>query len=309
MVKAPKVLLLCVAAALMGVEAGAQTHGAPATSTSAATLEPVGDDPFSEVFEAAATKPTGESAAPAQPVGDTTRAASPASSKPAAPSKVPAVQAVAPRATSDLYIGPYLRLSGLVVQDPGFGLIAPFGALVRLEGGMEVAPFAAARGLSFEGGLGLGVQSDTSFERIKGQFVLVSFQASAIYRQPLFTYLAAYARATGALNIAHLRFAEGLDDKEVDDLKFNGSGAGTLGLELTIPLGFTPQDGDGRSASQYLGFFFEAGYEMHTNLQFSGARRDVREDSTPARIPVSSQSLGDLDLSGWIWRLGGSFRF
>ena len=174
---------------------------------------------------------------------------------------------------------------------------------------MEVAPFSAVRGLAFEGGLGLGVQSDTSFERIKAQFALVSFQASVIYRQPLFTYLAAYARATGALNVAHLRFAEGLDDKEVDDVEFNGSGAGTLGLELTIPLGFTPQGSNGRAASQYLGFFFEAGYEVHTSLQFSAARRDVSEDSTPARIPISSESIGDLDLSGWMWRLGGSFRF
>lgn len=292
--------------------AGPLTTTTTAAATSGASLEVVDSDPFTDVFEGSgptpAPAPSGANASPApapQPVADRAKPA-PAPAQPG-----PQLQSAPPAAPSDagLYLGPYLRLSGLAVRDADFGLIAPFGALVRLEGGLEVAPFAAAQGLAFEAGLGLGVQSDTSFERVKGQFVLTSFQVSAIYRQPLFTYLAAYGRATGAANLAHLRLAKGLSEKEVDDLRVSASVAGTLGLELTIPLGFTPQGGGGRQVNNYLGFFFEAGYELHSSLQFDGARRDVSEDSDPARIAISGQSLGDLSLSGWIWRLGGSFRF
>lgn len=299
------VLLSTLAASAAGEASGQLLKGTEtSTGASGAVLEPVEVDPFSDVFEASSpnVQPAPAAAAPAP---------TPAPATTPAPAPPPAAAAEAPpRATGQgLYWGPYLRLSGLAVRDDSFGAVAEFAALVRLEGGLEVAPFGAAEGFAFEAGLGIGAQGNRSFDELEAQLVVTSLQVSALYRQPIFTYLAAYARVTGSANVAHLRFARGAFEKEVDQIAVDGAGAGTLGLEATIPLGYTPQGAAGRKVDNYLGFFFEAGYELHTDLDFDGARRDVDEDTEPARIPIASEPLGELNLTGWTWRLGASFRF
>lgn len=280
--------------------AGSVMAGPVSTSSSTpARLEPVEADPFGALAPAATS-----SRAPAA-----VTAPDPAPS-PAVSATQTAETSPAPKATtSALHLGPYARLSGLVVQDPSFGVVGPIGALVRLEGGLEVAPFGAAQGLAFEAGLGIGFTADTALERVEAQLVVTSFQVSAVYRQPIVSMLGVYGRVTGAANVAHLRLARGAFEKEIDQTAFDGALGGTAGLELAIPLGYTPQGSGGRSVDNYLSFFVEAGYEAHTTLSFDDARRDVDADTEPARIPVSGQPLGDLDLSGWLWRFGGAFRF
>ncbi|MCB9650540.1 MAG: hypothetical protein H6730_28710 [Deltaproteobacteria bacterium] len=293
--------------------AAAQVRTA-STAKSGAVVESATDDPFGEVFDAAppaAAQPTdpAEMEAMERDMSDMAKKAAPASAPPPAP---PAPSLVAQPDAVDaagLFLGPYLRLSGLVVKDPGFGLVAHFGALVRIEGGIEVAPFAGNRGLSFEAGLGAGFQAATSFETVESQLGVTSLQVAALYRVPVFTYLAGYAKVGGAVNFAHLRFAKGVFEKEVDQVKVAPSGSLVGGLELTIPVGYTPMGGGGKKANNWLGFFLEVGYELYGNLDFDHVRRDVDEDTDPARIPVLAQELGDLDLSGVTWRLGGSFRF
>ncbi len=213
-----------------------------------------------------------------------------------------------PRPAS-LHWGPYARIAGLVVNDDSFGLNSPLGALVRMEGGLELAPNSALSGMAYEFGLGVGAQASTSFDRVKSRFALSSLQASALYRSRFAAYFTGYGRATVGLNAAYLNLAPGLLDKGVDQFALGGSIAATLGAELSVPVYFTPQGKAKMAADNYLGFFFEAGYEVHTNLQFDSASRDVDTDTEPARIPGSSERFGDLNLTGWIWRLGGSFRF
>jgi hypothetical protein len=230
----------------------------------------------------------------------------------AAPAAPQVAAVVAPRSMlwpPSVPFGPYLRLSGLAVRDRSFGLTAPFGALVRLEGGVEVSPLPEIRGLAFELGMGIGAQGATSLDTVHSRFAVTSFQASVLYRQGLFSYFTAYGRATGGLNVAYLNLAPELFDRGVDKLAVGASVAGTLGMELSIPIRFTPRKSDPQAGDNYLGFFFEAGYEVHSNLQFDGASRDVDVDTEPARIAGSREGLGDLNLTGWLWRLGGSFRF
>jgi hypothetical protein len=285
------------------------------SSASGAVVESVSEDPFGDVFTRPEAAPTPEAAAPsaeAQMEADLRQGAAAAAQPASAAPPVPTATALVPEGAvsgQGLYLGPYLRLSGLVVRDPSFGLVSHIGALVRLEGGLELAPFGGNRGLSFEAGLAAGLQSAGSFDTVDAQLGLTSLQVAALYRVPFFTYLAGYVKVGGALNAAHLRLARGLFEKEVDQVKVTPSGSAVAGAELTIPLGYTPMGGGARKANNWLGFFLEVGYEVYGTVDFDGARRDVDEDTDPARIRVLSQSLGDLSLSGWTWRLGGSFRF
>ena len=299
----------------IGLVAPASTQAQVTTASAAksgAVVESVSDDPFGDVFAPAPREGGGPAEADVMDAElDAMSARARAAAPPPAAAAPVASAEVAPSSVSaqGLYVGPYMRLSGLVVRDPSFGLVSHIGSMVRIEGGFEVAPFAGNRGLAFEAGLAAGLQSARSFDTLDAQLTLTSLQVAALYRVPVSTYFAGYAKLGGALNAAHLRVAEGLFDKEVDQVKVAPSGLAVGGVEVTIPLGYTPMGGGARKANNWLGFFLEVGYEVFGALRFDGARRDVDEDTTPARVPVLAQDLGDLSLSGWTWRLGGSFRF
>lgn len=221
-----------------------------------------------------------------------------------------ALSRTAPAPSGDgLFLGPYARLSGIVARDAGFGFTSPIGALVRFDAGVEVAPFSADRGLAFELGLSAGISGATRYGAIETQLAMTSIQAAVLYRQPVLPYFVAYGRAIGAVNWGHLRLAEDYLETEIDQVARSVSGGGALGLEASIPLEYTPNDGQARGAANYIGFFVEFGYEVHGDLRFDGARRDVDLDADPAPIAQVGQDLGTLNLTGWTWRLGGSFRF
>lgn len=205
-------------------------------------------------------------------------------------------------------MGVYTRISSVIPSDESFAVTSPIGALVRIEVGAEFAPTSPVEGFAVQLGIAAGAQSRRIYDSYNGLLGLTSLHVSGVYRLPIWTYFSTYARVTGGVDWAHLSLREEVRGTEIDDVAVGFSGAGTLGTELAVPVGYTKQ-GSGEVADQWLGFYFEVGYALHTAHEFDELARDTNDDTEPARIRRVGTDGGDVDLSGVVWRMGAAFRF
>lgn len=204
--------------------------------------------------------------------------------------------------------GFYFRMGGQVVADERIDALgAP--TLARSELGLQFGVDPGNTGLALELGIARGSLGGDTFATWSSSLDVTSVQAAGLYRLPLLGPLGAYGRLVAALDVAHLGFTPRSGGLAVDALAFGASVGGTLGLELALPIGYAPTPREGaRAADQWLVFFAEGGYALHTQLAFDRLRLDVQGGVTPARIDLGVVDVGRLDLSGGAFRLGLALR-
>lgn len=211
-------------------------------------------------------------------------------------------------AKSDPSVGIYTRISSLVPGAEGFDLVSNIGALVRFEAGVEYAPLSPVEGFAIEAGVAAGAQTRRAFQAYDTLLGVTSVQVSGVFRLPIWRYFGAFGRVTGSVDWGHLSIREGVQGTELDDVAVGFSGAGALGAQFAVPLGYTRSKTLAR-ADQWLRFSVEAGYAVHTAMAFDDVRRDVDEDTDPRRVARVAVDAGSLRLSGVVWRLGAAFDF
>ncbi|MBK8014500.1 MAG: hypothetical protein IPK13_24510 [Deltaproteobacteria bacterium] len=205
-------------------------------------------------------------------------------------------------------IGAYARFNSSFPSNSSVSVISESTALLQFEAGGEYMFSSPTDGFALELGVAGGLQDRRIFEQAEGRFSLLSLQASAIYRVPLWSSLGVYGRAMGQLNWAHLSITEDRLPVEIDDSAVGLAGAGTAGLELVFPVAFSPT-ARGLAPSQWLSIYAEVGYLAATELEFKELQREVDEEGEPESIRRVSLDVGNLDLSGPVLRAGLSFRF
>ena len=146
----------------------------------------------------------------------------------------------------------------------------------------------------------------SSFDRLETDTHMTGAGAGARFTRDLSRYTRGFVRAN--LGLARMTMTLSDDSSGADPL-FDHAWAGTAylgaGLDL-MPLRRVDDEGRVRFA---LGLRFEGGYQRVTPVEMR-ARPDSRSgDGDTLRIPMQEVSLGSLDLSAWILRVGLAGRF
>ncbi|AKU90518.1 hypothetical protein AKJ08_0905 [Vulgatibacter incomptus] len=202
----------------------------------------------------------------------------------------------------------YLRLGTRWITDPRFDALADSDTLFRPEIGVGYAPGWLDDRLTLELGYAVSSVSTSLFDVMQSSFTLHAIQGAAAYAIPVHRFGTVTARAGASLLFASVSLEE--DGAYSNRPPLSGADTlfglqGVLGYELALPL-----EVGGAPSGPRLGLSAEAGYEVvPTHANFDDVRRDVKDPTSPRRIPASPVDAGRLDLSGWILRFGGSLRF
>ncbi len=197
----------------------------------------------------------------------------------------------------------YVRFGQLWITDPAFDLVSGTDTLLRVELGAGYSP---GGNLAFEAGYAFGSASAPLFEYGEASLDLHSIQAAAIYRLPTSARTRAFARGQASVDFAVLNVS-GFGASDLEDLAILPGLEGTVGWELLVPLGRS-RTADGRPL-RHLAFGVEAGYAFRPWEAEFGVAPDVDDDTKPRPIERIDTELGSLDLSSWVLRFGGAFRF
>lgn len=201
----------------------------------------------------------------------------------------------------------YLRFGQLWITDPRFDLVGEDDALSRIEVGGGWTPDLFGGDVTLEAGYAFGRTAAPVFDLGEASLALHSIQASAIYRHPTSARSRAFARGLLSLDFAALEVTGDDGAAELDDVATLLGLEGTLGWELLFPLGRS-RTADGRPR-RHLAVGAEAGYAVRPFEAEFELARDVDEEVRPARIERAASSLGGMDLSSWVLRLGATLRF
>jgi opacity protein-like surface antigen len=214
-----------------------------------------------------------------------------------APAPVGAVVSVSETHASPHEFALYLRTGPLYVGDAAVELVSEGGSVLSTELGFGYSPIGLSEAISFNLGLIVSGSSSQVFQSFNSGLFGFGLRASATYGLPLFDYVRVYGRAGVSAELLELSMET---FETTSDTELVLGAEGLLGLELTLPL----TDAEDSRLGEQLVFAFEAGYGLRSSAAFEDVGRTLDEDAEPAPIGVTGAHLGELNLSGWTWRLG-----
>ena len=211
-----------------------------------------------------------------------------------------------PDATS---YGLFFRVSSQWIGDPAWDLVDDDDVLTRPEIGVAWQPGVLDGALLLELSYAGGSTTATSFGAWDSTLTLHTFEASAVFREPLGRFARAYARAGAGFELAHLAIVHADGDWEADDVAPLVVLEGLVGIELLMGAGETLPDG---RPPRHLSLGAELGWALRPiDATFDELQRDVSlgEDTTPTRVELVPIDAGGIDLSGLLLRFTLAWRF
>jgi hypothetical protein len=146
----------------------------------------------------------------------------------------------------------------------------------------------------------------TSFDRLETDTHMTGGAAGARITRDLSRYTRGFVRATLGLSRMTMTLS---DDRSGADPLFDHAWAGTAYLGTGFDLMPLRRLGDDDQVRLALGLRIEGGYQRVTPVEMRARPESRSGDGDTLRIPMQEVSLGSLDLSAWILRVGFAGRF